>query len=277
MAHVPIRTMPRATILLSSALPYRRDCFVNGLARLGYSTDHRAEKHPEPGDVLVIWNRKEQDGYHALRYERAGATVLVAENGYIGKAPDGGKLYALAIGQHNGAGKWRVGGPERIASQMATGWHPFGLELKPWRERGDGLLMLPQRGIGCRGVAMAAGWAPLTERALARVTNRPIRTRRHPGAEKVEPYADFAGLHAVVTWGSGAAIKAIVAGIPAFHGLPSWIGAPAALPIGSDIEAPFMGDRMPMLERLAWAQWSLAEISTGEPFAWLLQKNGAHV
>lgn len=279
MAYVLSRTMPHATILLSPREAYRRDAFIAGLARLGYDGGDRPVQNPHRDDVMVIWNRKDPDGYHALRYEAAGARVIVAENGYIGSAPDGGKLFALALGQHNGAGKWPVGGPERIGCQMATGWHPFGLELKPWRETGEDLLILPQRGIGCPGVAMPPSWLPRAVKNLRRSTARTIRIRRHPGLEKVEPYPDFAGAHAVVTWGSGAAIKAIVAGVPAFYDLPDWIGAPAARYGATGmaepeygIEEPFTGDRMPMLERLAWAQWNLAEVASGEAFAWLLQR-----
>lgn len=82
--------------------------------------------------------------------------------------------------------------------------------------------------------------------------------------------ADLKDCWAVVTWSSGAAIKAIAAGVPAFHALPNWIGAPAAKPFGSDLENPFLGDRLPMFQRLAWAQWGLDEIASGEPFKRLL-------
>jgi hypothetical protein len=72
-----------------------------------------------------------------------------------------------------------------------------------------------------------------------------------------------------VTWGSGAGIKSIVAGIPVFHEMPNWIGAPAAKLGLDDIEQPFLGDRQPMLNRLAWAQWDLDEIASGEAISWV--------
>ncbi len=77
--------------------------------------------------------------------------------------------------------------------------------------------------------------------------------------------------YAAVTWASGAGIKAIVAGVPVFYEMPSWIGGPAAKFGIDEIDTPFFGDRLPMLRRLAWSQWGGEEVRAGEPFAWLLQ------
>ena len=38
---------------------------------------------------------------------------------------------------------------------------------------------------------------------------------------------------------------------------------------------PFLGDRLPAFHRLAWAQWTVDEISTGAPFRHLLDVRGA--
>jgi hypothetical protein len=73
-----------------------------------------------------------------------------------------------------------------------------------------------------------------------------------------------------VTWGSGAAIKAIAAGIPVFHELKCWIGAEAAQFGIEDLEHPFLGDRHLMFHRLSWAMWTSEELESGEPFRWLL-------
>jgi hypothetical protein len=74
----------------------------------------------------------------------------------------------------------------------------------------------------------------------------------------------------VVTWASGAALKSLASGVPAFYGLQNWIGANASLPLGGDLERPFLGDRLPMFRQLAWSVWSLDEITRGDPFRWLL-------
>lgn len=132
--------------------------------------------------------------------------------------------------------------------------------------------MLLQRGIGEQGVAMPHEWRLDIERRLKAVTKRPIVIRGHPGIDGAAPTEpDFRNVHAVVTWASGAAIKAIAAGVPVFHEFDRWIGAPAAR-FGIDkIEEPYLGDRLPMFRRLAWAQWTAAEIAKGEPFECLLR------
>jgi hypothetical protein len=265
--------MPTATVLIRPVPSYRHDAFRAGLERLGYALADRNSR-PGPEDILVTWNRKPTERGATAAMEAAGGRVIIAENGYIGRSPDGKKLYALALRSHNGAGHWNIGGPERLAHQMATGWAPHGIELKPWRAAGEFLLLLPQRGIGEQGVAMPPNWIGHTQSLLRQRTKREIRIRRHPGDNKADPWPDFVGAHAALTWGSGAAIKALVAGIPVFHGLPRWIGAGAAKPITPrlDVEAPAMSDadRVAMLERLAWAQWSADEIASGEAFKWLL-------
>ena len=81
---------------------------------------------------------------------------------------------------------------------------------------------------------------------------------------------DLRDAWACITWGSGAALKALTLGIPVFHGMPNWIGAGAALPMHADLEHPARGDRLPAFRRLAWAMWNLQEIESGEPFRRLL-------
>jgi len=212
--------------------------------------------------VLLIWNRSKNREAIAKRYEDAGATVIVTENGYIGKTK------TLAVGHHSGAGSWYVGEADR--------WAPLGVELEPWREDGEHILVLPQRSIGEEGIAMPRGWETQIEQYLKKITKRPIRIRKHPGKDKTAPPTleeDLQGCWSAVTWASGAGIKAIIAGVPVFHQLKSWIGAPAAT-TEFDIESPWMGDRMPMLRRLAWSQWTWDEIKSGEAVRTTLKGGG---
>ena len=71
---------------------------------------------------------------------------------------------------------------------------------------------------------------------------------------------DLARCGRVVTWGSGAAIKALLWGIPVVSEMPDWIGEQNNTDEG----------RLAMLRRLAWAQWTMDEISEGVPFRCLL-------
>lgn len=256
--------MKTATLFLKATPHYRVDAFKTGLDRLGYRVVTKADKQPEPGDIAVMWNRmRGQMCDVANKWEAAGARVLVAENGYIGSGRDGDKLFAMSVGHHLGRGDFHVGDKDR--------WKGMNIELHPWREAGDHVLLLPQRGIGEPGIAMPRGWDFDARKSLAKITDRKIGVRNHPGAARTEPYEALDGAHCAVTWASSAALKAICHGIPAIYGLSGWIGAGAAVHMpdvlrSSDIESALICDdeaRLFMIERLAWAQWHLDEIQSG--------------
>lgn len=241
---------------------YRRECFHAGLARCGYVVQRAPKDSPDPQDVLLIWNRSSLNDAHARRYDAVGARVIVVENAYIGRDRNGHHLYAIALDQHAGAGRWIEGPTDR--------WSRLDIELAPWRADGDEIVVLPQRGFGAPGVAMPRTWTEDVVSRLKRLTKRPVRVRPHPGKDKTDPTDDLRHAWAAVTWASGAGIKALASGIPVFHEMPTWVGAGAAVYGINSIEKPFLGDRLPMFRRLAWTQWSLDEISAGEPFKWLL-------
>lgn len=245
--------MKVASVLLKQQPVYRHHCFVTGLKAVGYNVIYRPQHNPNPQDVLVVWNRHPFQERIIAEYEKAGATVLIAENGYIGNTK------SIAKNFHNGAGVWHIGEEDR--------WEKLGIPLSPWRESGSHILVLPQRGMGSQGVAMPRNWLASILLHLNKVTDRPVRVRRHPGQNECIPLEeDLKDAWAAVTWGSGAGIKAIVAGVPVFSNMRDWIGKDAASSHIVDIENPFLGDRLPMLRKMAWAQWTLPEIESGEPF-----------
>lgn len=252
-----------ATCLISRGTRYNRSAWEAGLKLHGYNVTDVPKQHPEPHDLLLVWNRIGRNNEIAQSYESAGARVIVIENGWVGKDKNGVLPYSAALDLHNGCGRWPVGRKRR--------WERWGIRLAPWRSHGAAILVLPQRGIGSPPVSMPFGWAETVLARLRKLTDRPVIVRRHPGGPVNDrPEIDWTGIHAAVTWGSAAGIKALVAGVPVFHDLRSWIGAPAARCGLEDIERPCFGDRDAMLDRLAWAQWDAEEIERGEPLAWLL-------
>lgn len=245
-----------ASVILRHEPNYRSAAVIAGFQRHGYRTANQPNPNPRPDDVLLVWNRYSRHEHYCKQYEAVGAKVIIMENGYIGQTK------ALARSHHNGAGWW----PEPVEDR----WSKLGIELKPWRTTGDYVLVLPQRGIGETGVAMPRNWLPSVLDKLRRFTDRPIKIRKHPGMTKSVPLEDdLARAWACVTWGSGAGIKALAYGVPVIHEFRQWIGAPAASG-NMDIESPVMGNRLAMFQRLAWAQWTLEELASGEAFEWLL-------
>lgn len=252
----------RAYLTLRPKPEYRREAFAAGLAAAGYQVSNCVPQDPKPDDVLVIWNRYAHYDDLARRFERKGARVLVAENGYLGREWRGNAWYSISLSRHNGAGQWPAGGAER--------WDSWGVDLSPWRKEGEHVLVLLQRGIGVSPVAQPANWRQTVQGMLT--TDRPVKFRGHPGEKHPHHtlYDDLNGAHCVITWGSGAALKALAAGVPVYYGFDQWIGAEAGKQFAGDVSTPFLGDRLPMFRKLAWAMWRLDEIESGLPFRGLL-------
>jgi hypothetical protein len=238
--------------LLRSPIQYRREAFNSGLQAVGFKLA-TAIRDPGPGDCLLIWNRYSGYAEQAQQFERAGASVLVAENAYLPNL-GGRKWYALALGHHNGAGTWPKGAPDR--------WDALRADLGPWRAPGGEVVILGQRGIGEKGLGSPDGWAERTQKRIGG------RIRQHParGGKAVPLEDDLREASAVVTWGSAAAIRAVTLGVPVWYDFPQWIGALAGKPLLEWGSEPKCDDaaRVAMLRRLVWAQWSLQEIESGE-------------
>ncbi len=249
----------RALNLLRPSLHYRRECFDAGLRAVGFQVVKELH-HPDPGDVVLTWNRYGAGEEIARHFEQHGATALVVENGYLGKAWRGGEWFALAIGHHNGAGRWCDGGPQR--------WDSFGVDLPPYRTGGTETIIFAQRGIGESRVRSPEHWA---EQVRGRIGGR---IRAHPGLHVVKPLeADLADARECVTWNSGAALRALEMGVPCWHAFKGWIGAPASRLLSEWGAEPQRDEaaRLAMFRRLAWAMWTLDEIKTGAPIFGLME------
>jgi hypothetical protein len=249
------KTLRRALLLLREQLHYRRDRFAAGLQAAGFKVCQTIPD-PRPGDVVITWNRYAHWDAECRRFEKAWASVLIAENSYLaGHIP--GKWHALALHHHAGRGTWKVGGPER--------WDALGVKLAPWRTGGTETVILAQRSIGEPGIASPRGW----EAEMQRKTGGRIRPHPHRNPSPVPLEDDLRNAACVVTWGSSAALVALMMGVPVCSMLPGWIGEHACR-IG--LGAPKRDDtaRLQMFQRLIWAQSTVQEIESGEAFSRLL-------
>jgi hypothetical protein len=125
--------------------------------------------------------------------------------------------------------------------------------LADWRDEGGETVVLPQRGFGPAEVAQPNGWL---ERQNGRI-------RPHPGNRKAPAKTlaeDLEKASWVTTWGSAAAIQALMWGVKVRSDFKNWIAAQDNTTEG----------RLAMFRRLAWAQSTLAEIASGEAFDRLL-------
>ncbi len=234
-----VRQKTAALLVPKDLLPREHAAFAAGLAAAGST-------------ATVIWGTYKG---------KVDGTEMVAENGYLGGP--GGPYVALAVGGHNGAGRWPVGSPER--------WARLGVVLKPWRRDGGHVLVCPSRGLGMN--PMPKDWTERTVAALRALTDRPIRVRAHPGNWKLRAEhhsatlaRELEGAWATVIWASSAGVKSLIEGVPVICTAPHWICAEAAGRRLEDIESPPMPDRLPAMHRLASAQWTLDEIASGAAF-----------
>lgn len=261
--------MPRAVVLIRDEPHYRREAFISGMRNIGMTVLYADIADPVPGDVLVIWNRYGQYHQAANRWEKARAKVIIAENGYYGKDAGGLQRYALALHGHNGSGTWHIGGPERLDE--------LGIKIQPWRTGGKHILVCGQRGIGSPTMASPPNWHVNVAQKLAKLSKRPIKIRAHPGthAPRTHLSDDLSDAWACVIWSSACGVAALIAGIPVIYQAPYWICSGAAdrkLECIDKIDdgAWMLKTREQALQRMAWAQWTLDEITSGEPFRLLM-------
>lgn len=282
----------RAWSLIRKDPFYRREAFDAGLKAAGLDLQEGAPTFPiKPGEVLVTWNRYGDSERMADRFESFGGIVIVAENGYLNAgggtpkfdvAEHGGPqpqhYYALSIHGHNGSGKWYPeDGPERFDRLR--------INLRPLRVPAEDqhVLICPNRTFGMRGFVMpgdfSARWKAETKIALA-PGKRHVMVRQHPGNKRPprELEEDLKNAYACVIWSSSAGIHALVAGIPVISVAPWWICKDASSPNWEHLKSVLKDDwerkRIASLRRLAWAQHTVEEISSGEPFRRLLRHSG---
>lgn len=220
----------------------RVEAFTAGLQRVGYRVVLGLHRAPRENDLLVTWNRIGAADHVAGMFRH----VIVAENAAWGNGFAGGSWLTLARDRHNTSGMFPVGGPER--------WDSLGVDLQPFRAGGE-TVILAQRGIGSPPTAMPAHWPDDARRRHGG------RIRKHPGKKESIPLADdLRNCGKAVTWGSGAAIHALTMGVPVISEMPCWIGEQDNTESG----------RLEMFRRLAWAQWRITEIASGDAFEALL-------
>lgn len=223
-------------------MPERLEAFTIGLKRHGYKVVHGLTMDPGSRDICSTWNRVGPGDNAARVFESRGLPVLVAENAAWGNGFMGGHWYSIGRNCHN-----------RIDPDLPVDpgrWDSLGVELQPFRTTGE-TVILPQRGIGSGPSVMPRDWP---QRAHAKYGGR---IRPHPGRNKAKPLEDdLANAGLAITWASGAAIKALMMGVPVVSEMPDWIGTQNNTEAG----------RLEMFRRLAWNQWRLEEIASGEAF-----------
>lgn len=244
--------------------------FATGLRRHGWAVE--ISERPRPVDLMAVWGVRRQ--LDIAGQVARGGQVVVLERGYLG---DRFAWTSVSLGGGlNGRAEFRG-----LSDDPARFEAHFGGLMKPWSRRTGFALLLGQvpGDMSLQAVrGDLSGWYARTAAQLA-AAGWEVAFRPHPqavarGLGKGPPDVPviggslaqaLAGAGLAVTFNSNAGVEAVLAGVPT---LAADIGS-MAWPVASHgVEE---GQRRPPREawaaRLAWCQWTHAEIESGACWA----------
>lgn len=226
---------------------------------------------PVPADVAVMVGLKSID--FRFKCQEAGQRVLTFDKGYDRRAD----WWRVAIDRHQPTDYLMTLG-RRGDRMKAAGW-----KVNPWRDDDpNGHIIIAGGGrkyYGAHDLPDPVDYiAELVAGIRAAGSTRKIWYRPKPSMSDVRPVRDttlsrhksiydlLPGAHALITYGSNACFEAVLSGVPSIV-----LGDAVLRPISTtdlgEIERPRLADdadRMRLLSSLAYCQFRLREIGTGE-------------
>lgn len=260
--------MPTAYLQLPDHMSDRSHAFSDGCAQLGFVVNLGSPvSRLRHDDVVITWNLSARSYHSAQMAREGGGAHIVAENGYTGFDEHGQQHYAMALEGHCGSGRWFAPDDSRLKK--------LDIDFQPWRNTAHRkALVAEQRGIGSSLMKSPAHYGTSIVRELQKRGVEGI-IRPHPGAVKDAngPLMEaLDGLDSLVVWSSNCATEALINGVPVYYSAPHIITAGAASKFATYGNHNFTDEaRYAAFSRLAWAQWTLDEIASGEAIDTLLQ------
>src|SRR6056297_179049 len=156
-------------------------------------------------------------------------------------------------------------------------------DLKPWRTRGDHILICLQRNGGwSMGNLDVMKWLKRTLKTLSTVTDRPIVVRAHPGDKRAKQYLkikdskvlisdkhileDFNNAWATITYNSSPGVASAIEGIPVFVTDPNAQKSQAYDVCNTDltqIENPTMPERQQWIKKISMCHYNFDDLKNG--------------
>lgn len=230
-------------------------------------------------DVAVMVGVKSRELFRA--HARVGVQVIALDKGYARHKHVGGiawEYWRVSVGSHQ---------PTQMLStpRPSDRWEKLGLRVAPWRKNGNHILFA---GSSAKyhefyGIQDPSRYAFKRIREMREFTNREVVYRPKPSWHDAVPVSGsvfntkgtindaLLGAHALVTHGSNACFEAMLLGVPSII-----LGDGVAKPISStkleDIRSPRLAknkERLALLSSLAYFQWTLAEMASGEAWEFL--------
>lgn len=262
------------------------DAFETSLRTAG----HTVVDNDMHSDVAVIWSvlfHGRMAGNKPVwdYYRKTGRNIIVLEVGGIKR----GTTWKVGLNGINRDAYFGSSGMDDLRSRK------LGLELKPWRQNGEYILICGQhdKSLQWKNMPSLSNWFLQTYDSIRQYTDRPIVLRPHPRCRLPEierglkyvyrqdpqyvngTYDDFnmnfTNAWATVSVNSNPGPQSIIAGVPAFVGESS-----LAFDVGNsnweNIENPSMPDRSQWLNDYAWTEYTIQEITQGIPLKRLTEK-----
>lgn len=237
-----------------------------GLERHGITAEFAAYNVPRPCDVAVIW------GWKQPKVIEAGRNILVMERGHVGD-----RMTYSSMGWNGLAGRGTY--PKAPDGER---WNRlWGDLMQPWRPQphhGRALLIGQVPGDAALYGLDLDQWAAQTAAKLQalgwQVTYRPHPLAVRGNCVRVPPLCDrssatlaedLAAHDVCVTFSSTTGVESVLAGVPTVtldRGSMAWPVAHQSL---NAVGAPLYA-RTEWAHDLAWTQWSMDEIASGD--AW---------
>lgn len=263
---------------LNSTAPYT--AALESLKNLG----HTLVKESYDADAAVIWSvlwhgRMLPNKQIWNHYRNQNKPVIVVEVGGIKR----GTTWKVGLNGINRNAYFGTGSMDDLRSRK------LGLELKPWRQDGEYILICGQhdKSLQWQGMPSMSKWVMNTIEQLQMHYDYPIVFRPHPRCKlpdierqyknvyRQEPkpiantYDDFdmnfGNVKYTVSWNSNPGIHSIINGVPA-HAGPHSLAFDVACPHLLMVDNPHMPNRQQWLNNYAHTEWTVDEIAQGSPW-----------
>lgn len=239
-----------------------RALLVEGMRNIGVEVLEPDMYGDVRGKHVCAWGWRRSEVFRNKGYE-----VLVMERGYIG---DRFKLTSLGWNGLNGFADF----PE-YPDDGGARFREHGGVLKPWKEKGDYVLILGQvRGDASLRGQDISSWYEKTAKAIKKHYGVPVYFRMHPDAIRRGGYKEILDVPRLegtleqalsealftVAYNSNSCLDSILAGVPCYAGDRGTMAFDLCMPHWQALHYP---DRERAVHRIAWTQWSQEEIRTG--------------
>ena len=252
------------------------DAVEHGLRQQGHTivTDNE--------DVSVIWSvlwsgRMRQNKLIYDRCQQQGMPILIIEVGNLKR----GETWRISLDHINNLGKFG-----NDIGLDPTRPEKLGVKLQPiaTTRRGEILIACQhQESLQWQGMPAMKDWVADTIEKIKQHTHRRIRVRYHPrsafpfkqsGVEVERPmlvpntydsFDIFYNYHCVINHNSGPAVQAAINGVPVLCDSSS-LAADLSIK-WSELDSPYVPDRVDWFLKLCHTEWTVDEIHQGTPIS----------